>query len=111
MSNGRGSKEERNKRFEKLKMREVVAPRIKPRIKLSELDSYNEFVDRIGKNIPSVGSAAIGKMLGQAPAAFRTSKPVFKTGTKEKIKNLKQNMSRGGEADVVDLTTEMEVNE
>ena len=107
MSNGRTPKNERNERFKKLKMREVA----EPRIKLSELDSYNEFVDRIGRNIPSAASSAISKMLGQAPAAFKTSKPVFKTGTKEKIKNLKQDMSRGGEADVVDLTTEMVIDE
>ena len=40
-----------------------------------------------------------------------TKKPVFKTGTKEKVKGLTQDMADGGEVDVVDLTTEMEVNE
>jgi hypothetical protein len=107
--------DELKRRLENLRKRapSIEDPRDKMtrRMKLSELDSYNEFVDRISQNIPSVGSAAIGKMLGQAPKAFKTSKPVFKTGTKEKIKNLKQDMSRGGEADVVDLTTEMVIDE
>ena len=107
--------DELKKRLKTLRERagDVKDPRDKMtrRMKLNELDSYNTFVDKIGKNIPSVGSAALSKMFGQVPKAFKTSKPVFKTSTKEKIKNLKQDMSRGGEANVIDLTTEMEVNE
>ena len=64
----------------------------------NELDSYNKFVDKIGKGIKrGLNKKQLRKRSGASPGRIKAE-----FGTE---------MSRGGEVDVVDLTTEMVIDE
>jgi len=86
----------------------------------NELDSYNKFVEGVADKIAALPASALKRppkaftkaVLSQPPAQrFKrpTKKPVLKTGTKEKVKGLEQNMADGGQ--VFDMTTEMVIDE
>ena len=118
MSNGRGSKEERDNRFLRRKM-ELALNKVK-KSEDNELDSYNKFVEKVADSL-NLGPSGLGKrppeiftkaVLRQPPPERLkrpTKKPVFKTGTKEKVKGLTQDMADGGE--VFNMSTEMVIDE
>ena len=90
----------------------------------NELDSYNKFVEKIADQLVTTPSG-LGRIPSQiftqrsrppidGPAPGKrfkrpTKKPVFKTGTKEKVKGLTQDMADGGE--VFNMSTEMVIDE
>ena len=109
MTNGRGTKAGTMSRLKKLTPAQE-----------NELDSYNKFVEGIADKIAALPASALKRppkaftkaVLSQPPAQkFKrpTKKPVLKTGTKEKIKNLTQDMAGGGE--VFNMSTEMVIDE
>tara|TARA_R100000231_G_scaffold132314_1_gene104765 strand:+ start:73 stop:438 length:366 start_codon:yes stop_codon:yes gene_type:complete len=121
MSNGRGTKDKNKKILE-------FAREVKSSGRLNtddlkaaenELDSYNKFVEKVADSI-NLSPSGLGKRPPQIftnvlknppPQRFKrpTKKPVFKTGTKEKIKGLTQDMAGGGE--VINMSTEMVIDE
>ena len=82
--------------------------------KAPELDSYNEFVDKIGAGIMgpigSVTSKSMKGILGAAPDKKKLLKRLGASPGRIKAE-FGTEMSRGGEVDVVDLTTEMVIDE
>ena len=118
MSNGRGKKEATPEGIQ-------VAKRLIKEGKLdvkkeNELDSYNKFVEKVADSL-NLGPSGLGtrppkiftKAVLRQPPPERlkrpTKKPVFKTGTKEKVKGLTQDMADGGE--VFNMSTEMVIDE
>ena len=133
MSNGRGTRDKDKKAGPAGKLGKTIQFNPKPidigRLKKltadNELDSYNKFVEKIADSL-ELGPSGLGKRPPKilferttppipprpgAPERFRKNrkKPVFKTGTKEKVKGLEQNMADGGQ--VFDMTTEMVIDE
>ena len=114
MSNGRGKKETRYAEATpegiKVAKRLIKEGKLNPK-KENELDSYNKFVEGIADKIAALPASA----LKRPPKAFTkavlrpTKKPVLKTGTKEKVKGLTQDMADGGE--VFNMSTEMVIDE
>ena len=105
---------------EKLKEKGGPASKLSPSQK-NELDSYNKFVEKVADGL-EISPSGLGKRPPKIlferttppmprPERFKRpeKKPVLKTGTKEKIKNLTQDMADGGE--VFDMTTEMVIDE
>ena len=82
--------------------------------KAPELDSYNNLIDKVSKSIMgplgSVSGKSIKGILGAAPSQKKLMRRLGASPGKVKAVT-GEAMSRGGEVDVVDLTTEMEVNE
>tara|TARA_R100000995_G_C3391117_1_gene80509 strand:+ start:103 stop:474 length:372 start_codon:yes stop_codon:yes gene_type:complete len=87
-----------------------------------ELDSYNKFVDKISAGLMGPMGTTLGKKLSKAELleieGFRPTKELTKTlmrkagASPSKVKAVTGDaMSRGGEVDVVDLTTEMVIDE
>ena len=125
MSNGRGKKETRYAEATpegiKVAQRLIKEGKLTP-AQENELDSYNKFVEGIADKLAGLPASQLKKpaeifktqILGpmpKRPERFKRpkKKPVLKTGTKEKIKNLTQDMADGGE--VFDMTTEMVIDE
>jgi hypothetical protein len=129
MSNGRGKKETRYaeatpegikvaKRLIKEGKLAGPAGKLTP-AQENELDSYNKFVEKVADSMgPTMGIGMIrpaqilkGRLTGPTPKRFKRpdKKPVLKTGTKEKIKGLTQDMADGGE--VFNMSTEMVIDE
>ena len=90
--------------------------------KPSELDSYNKFVDKISAGIMGPVGSALGRNLSKAELAeiegFRPTKELTqrlmrKAGASPgKVKAVTgEAMSRGGEVGVVDLTTQIVIDE
>tara|TARA_R100000700_G_C3085723_1_gene89370 strand:- start:95 stop:460 length:366 start_codon:yes stop_codon:yes gene_type:complete len=121
MSNGRGSKEERNKKFLKRRIEEQILNRPPARkTEDSELDSYNKFVEKVADSL-NLGPSGLGKrppeiftkaVLRQPPPPKRfkrpTKKPVLDSSGKP-VENLVQDMADGGE--VLNMSTEMVIDE
>ena len=151
MSNGRGSKEERNKRFQKSKIERLILNRdTKPSDKdLSKIleesgKKLQETLTKSGKNMGDLfreleigtkeskeNGAGFKDALGERPGILQQlsrdriqppkQRPFRDDGTKPVldskgniVKNLRQKAMRGGqfqEVDVIDLTTEMVIDE
>ncbi len=124
MSNGRGKKETRYAEATpegiKVAQRLIKEGKLTP-AQENELDSYNKFVEKVADGL-EISPSGLGKRPPKIlferttppmprPERFKRpeKKPVLKTGTKEKIKNLTQDMADGGE--VFDMTTEMVIDE
>ena len=122
MSNGRGNKE-KNKKILEFARQLKKTGRLNTddvRAAENELDSYNKFVEKVADSLnlgpsglvkrpPEIFTKAVLRQPPPERLVRPTKKPVFKTGTKEKVKGLTQDMADGGE--VLNMSTEMVIDE
>ena len=120
MSNGR--EEERNKRFKKKRIENLILQKSGGTISQNELDSFQDMVQNklevgmgeLFNTAPKILQRTLRKMPPpQTPGSRPNTKPVLDSSGKP-VKNLRQAAKQGGqfeEVDVMDLTTEMVIEE
>jgi hypothetical protein len=121
MSNGR--EEERNKRFKKKRIENLILEKSGGTISQNELDSFQDMVQNklkvgMGELFGTAPSRILQRSLRKmppppTPGRMSNTKAVLDSKGKP-VKNLRQAAKQGGqfeEVDVMDLTTEMVIDE
>tara|TARA_E500000305_G_C4010539_1_gene232497 strand:- start:1157 stop:1519 length:363 start_codon:yes stop_codon:yes gene_type:complete len=120
MSNGR--EEERNKRFKKKRIENLILQKSGGTISQNELDSFQDMVQNklevgmgeLFNTAPKILQRTLRKMPPPPTPGRRSNTKAVLDSKGKPVKNLRQAAKQGGqfeEVDVMDLTTEMVIDE